>query len=68
MKKDANLSPVDRTVRVVLGVVLLGIGVFVVQGGIGIGLAVIGGVLIFSGAIGFCHVYQACGICTAKKA
>jgi uncharacterized membrane protein len=68
MKRDANLSPLDRAVRIALGVALLGIGVFVVQGVVGIVVDLIGAVLVFSGAVGFCHVYKVCGICTAKKA
>jgi hypothetical protein len=62
MKTDVNLSPVDRYVRVTVGVALLGSGV------LGMLLDVLGAVLAFSGVIGFCHVYRACGISTAKKA
>jgi len=68
MKRDANLSPLDRAVRIVLGVALVGTGVFLVQGVAGIVVDLIGALLVFSGTIGFCHVYKACGICTAKKA
>ena len=68
MKRDANLSPLDRAVRIVLGIALLGTGVFVVQGVAGVVVDLIGAVLVFSGTVGFCHVYKLCGICTAKKA
>ena len=68
MKRDANLSPLDRAVRIALGIALVGTGVFLVHGVAGIVVGLIGAVLVFSGTIGFCHVYKACGICTAKKA
>jgi len=68
MTRDANLSRVDRAVRIVLGIALLGVGVFVVHGVPGVVVDLIGALLVFSGAVGFCHVYKVCGICTAKKA
>jgi uncharacterized membrane protein len=68
MKRDANLSPLDRVVRVVLGIALLGIGVFVVRGVVGVVVDLVGAVLIFSGVMGFCHIYKVCGLSTAKKA
>jgi hypothetical protein len=68
MKRDANLSPLDRTVRIVLGIASLGIGVFAVPGVLGIVLDVAGAVLVFSGTVGFCHIYKVCGRSTAKKA
>jgi uncharacterized membrane protein len=67
MKRDANLSVLDRSVRVTVGVALAGAGVFLVSGAFGILLDVVGATLVLSGFIGFCHVYQACGISTAKK-
>jgi hypothetical protein len=63
-----NLGLVDRITRVVVGIALAGVGLFVVKGIFGIALAVVGAVLIFSGTVGFCHVYKFFGICsTAKK-
>jgi hypothetical protein len=62
-----NLSPVDRTIRIVLGVALAGIGLFVLRGFLGVALAVISAVLIFSGTVVFCHVYKFFGICTLPK-
>jgi uncharacterized membrane protein len=67
MKRDANLSPMDRAVRVFLGVALLGAGLIVVQGLPGAALDVVGAMLIFSGSVGFCHIYKVCGISTVKK-
>jgi uncharacterized membrane protein len=62
-----NLSPLDRAIRVVIGVALLAVGLIFVRGILGIVLAVIGGVLVFSGTVGFCHVYKFFGICSANK-
>jgi len=67
MKRDANLGPTDRAVRVVLGAAMLGAGLVVVPGLPGAALDVVGVMLIFSGSVGFCHVYKVCGISTVKK-
>ena len=64
-----NENTVDRIVRVVLGVVLLGVGVFVVKGTLGIVLDVIGVVAIVTGITGFCLLYKVLGnFSTVKKA
>lgn len=62
-----NAGTTDRIVRVVAGLVLLGVGLFVVKGGFGIALDVVGAVLVFSGTVGFCHVYKVFGINTTRK-
>jgi uncharacterized membrane protein len=67
MKGEANLSRVDRAVRVIAGIALLAIGVFAVRGLPGFLLDLAGTVLVFSGAIGFCHIYKVLGICSVKK-
>jgi len=67
MRREANLGPVDRVVRVVLGVALLGIGLIVVRGLTGVVLDLVGALLVFSGSIGFCHVCKVCGISTVRK-
>ena len=69
----ANLGTVDRAIRVALGVVLVGAGLAVVKRvfalglllGVALGLA--GAVLIFSGTVGFCHVYKVLGIRSSKR-
>jgi len=64
-----NENTVDRAIRVVLGVVLLGVGVFVVKGTLGIVLDVIGVVAIVTGITGFCLLYKLFGnFSTVKKA
>ena len=64
---ELNTGTVDRIVRSVTGLVLLGVGLFVVKGGFGIVLDVLGAVLLFSGTVGFCHVYKIFGINTTRK-
>ena len=53
-----NESGIDRIIRLVLGVALLGIGILLVKGTAGIVLAVLGVVLIFTAATGFCLLYR----------
>ena len=63
-----NLGTVDRVVRGVVGVLLLIVGLTLVKGIIGIVLDVVGAVLLFSGFVGFCHVYKVFHINSSKKA
>ena len=64
-----NEGPIDRVIRVVVGLAAIGVGLLVVRGLIGIVLALLGGVAVFSGIVGFCHIYKFFGICsTGKKA
>ncbi len=63
----ANLGTVDRAIRVVVGVILIAVGLFLVRGVTGVVLGLVGAVLIFSGIIGFCHVYKVFHIRTSKK-
>jgi hypothetical protein len=63
-----NEGVFDRVVRVALGVALLYIGYFVVGGGWGIVLDVLGIVALVTGVVGFCPLYRLLGgLSTAKK-
>lgn len=63
-----NESALDRIIRAVVGVVLLGLGLFVVPGWIGIVLDVLGLVALFTAATGFCLLYRLFGdLSTAAK-
>lgn len=62
-----NLGTVDRVIRGVAGVTLIAIGLFFVKGLIGVILGLLGAVLIFSGTVGFCHVYKFFHIGTSKR-
>ncbi|HEY5540800.1 MAG TPA: DUF2892 domain-containing protein [Coriobacteriia bacterium] len=63
-----NLGTVDRVIRGVAGVILIAVGLFLVKGVIGVVLGLLGAVLIFSGTVGFCHVYKFFHIRTSKRA
>lgn len=62
-----NLGAVDRAIRGVVGVALVAVGLFSVKGVVGIALALLGAILIFSGTVGFCHVYKVLNIRTSEK-
>ena len=66
-----NEGPVDRTVRIVLGVLLLLVGLWLLNGlggaAGGIIVAVIGAILLITGITGFCGLYRLLGISTLKK-
>jgi uncharacterized membrane protein HdeD (DUF308 family) len=66
-----NEGPVDRTVRIVLGVLLLLVGLWLLNGlggaAGGIIVAVIGAILLITGITGFCGIYRLLGISTLKK-
>lgn len=62
-----NEGSTDRAIRAIAGLVLLILGLITVKGVFGIVLAVLGGVLLVTGAVGFCPLYTLFGINTAKK-
>ena len=62
-----NEGKTDRTVRIILGVVLLGLALFSLNG-IAQTVALIAGVIaLATGAVGFCGLYQILGISTIEK-
>ncbi len=63
-----NLSRTDRVVRCLGGALLAGLGLFAVRGWPGVLLAVVGGVFVFSGTVGFCHIYKVLHISTKRRA
>jgi hypothetical protein len=63
-----NLSRVDRAIRIVVGSVAILAAALVMRNVYGAVLALAGAVLVFSGTVGFCHVYKVLGIRTLKKA
>lgn len=64
---EKNIGPINRLIRVVLGVVLIAGGLFFVRGLLGIVLAMFGAVALFSGSVGFCHVYKFLGTCRTTE-
>ena len=67
VEMKVNQNTVERVVRSVGGVALIAVGLLVVKGILGIVLGLVGAVLLFSGVIGFCHVYKVFHINTSKK-
>ena len=67
---QANEGTVDRIVRLVLGAVLLWAGLWPLGGlggaVLGIVVAVVGLILLFTAATGFCLIYRILGISTRK--
>lgn len=63
-----NLGASDRVIRGVVGGILIAVGLFLVRGILGIVLSLLGALLIFSGTVGFCHVYKVLHIRSSKKA
>ncbi len=64
-----NESPLDRGIRVVLGLVLIWLG-FVsgsVTGALATGLGVVGIILLATGITGFCGMYRVFGISTCRR-
>ena len=53
-----NLGAIDRVVRGVVGAILIAAGLFLVTGVARVVLCLLGAVLVFSGTVGFCHVYR----------
>lgn len=64
MKK--NQSDIERVVRVIVGLVLLVLTVYV-TGVVQIVLAVVGAVLLATGIVGFCPLYKVLGRDTRDK-
>lgn len=58
-----NEGPADRTIRVILGIVALFLGYFWNA----IWAYIVGGILIITGAVGFCGLYWVFGISTLSK-
>ena len=60
-----NVGGVERPIRIVVGIALLGIGAFAGLPQVGTGLAlVVGTIILVTGAIGFCPVWTILGINT----
>jgi hypothetical protein len=62
-----NLGTVDRVIRGLVGLSMIAAGVLLVKGALGVLLGLVGAILIFSGTVGFCHVYKVLGIRTCRR-
>lgn len=62
-----NVGGVERPIRIVVGIALLGIGAFAGLPPVGTGVAlVVGTIALVTGAIGFCPVWTLLGINTCQ--
>ena len=60
-----NVGGIERPVRIVLGVLLIGIGVFAGLPPVGMGVALaMGAIALVTSAIGFCPVWTLLGVNT----
>ena len=62
-----NEGKTDRTIRIVLGVILLGLALFSLTGVAQIVAGVVGVIALVTGSIGFCGLYKILGISTVEK-
>jgi hypothetical protein len=66
-KKYQNENQIDRTIRLVLGIVLALTGYAFFSGTLQIVLYVLAFIALFTSATGFCLIYKILGINTLKK-
>ncbi len=64
MMFEKNEATWDRMGRVVLGVVLLGVGLAVLDGPVGVVVAVVALVPLLTGLLGSCPLYTVFGVST----
>jgi hypothetical protein len=62
-----NQGTIDRSIRLVIAAVLIGVGLGVVGGTAGIVMAAIGAIPALTGLSGFCPLYVPFGIDTHRR-
>jgi len=62
-----NEGKIDRTIRIVLGIILLGLAFFSLSGTAQIVAEVVGAIALITGMLGFCGLYKILGISTVGK-
>ena len=63
-----NEGPVDRIIRVLVGIALIALGLLGVASGVWMWVAyVLGAILLVTGIVGFCPLYKLFKTSTAKK-
>ena len=63
----ANVGGIDRAIRLILGLVLLGLGIFALNGAWQWVSIVVGAMLLLTGLVSFCLLYPVIRVNTAKK-
>lgn len=69
MQFNKNVGSMDKTIRIIIGAVLLGWGILGVGpgGAVGIAVMVVGAVLLLTGLFNFCPLFKLLGISSAKS-
>ena len=63
-----NEGPVDRIIRVIVGIALIALGLLGVATGVWMWVAyLLGAILLVTGIVGFCPLYKLFKLSTAKK-
>lgn len=66
---NANVGRIDRSLRIVAGLLLLGLGIFVFNGTVPMVLAIVfGAVMLITGLASRCPLYYPFGISTRHEA
>lgn len=65
MKLTQNVGGIDRAIRVLIGAVLIGAGIYANMWW----LAIVGGIILLTGVLGRCGLYYLLGVntCPTKK-
>jgi hypothetical protein len=63
----ANEGTIDRVVRLILGVALLAVALFVLEGAAAVVVGVVAFIPIITGAVGYCPLYAVAHIRTNKS-
>jgi len=61
-----NMGKMDRGIRLIIGIVMMGVGFGVMSGGAAIAVGVIGAILFATSLIGWCPLYIPFRISTRK--
>jgi len=62
-----NVGHIDKTIRLIVGLVLIAFGALVLSGsGLGIAAMVVGAVLLGTGVLNFCPAFKLLGISSVK--
>ena len=62
----SNMGKMDRIIRFIIGIVMIGVGFGALSGGASIAVGVIGVILVATGLIGWCPLYIPLRINTLK--
>lgn len=63
-----NVGGIERSIRIVLGILLIGIGAFAGLPPVGVGIMLgLGTIALVTGAIGFCPAWSVLGINTCPR-